>query len=173
MPWTTSRQTLLLRSAASPDVGYSIREVRELIQRLLADPMALLLTAVAAFAVRHYWLGLRTHRWTRTTGRMLSSHLDVTLGRGGTPRNSPHVEYEYHVGDCTYRSTRIGYHAAMGPDDGRTRLDMLVAQSPLVVYYDPRKPARSVLVQGAGPRELAVVMLSVTLAGMFVFLALG
>jgi hypothetical protein len=59
----------------------------------------------------------------------------------------------------------------MGPFDGRTRLDLLVAQKPLVIYYDPSRPARSVLIQGSGPLEIAAAIVSLIFASIFAFLA--
>jgi Protein of unknown function (DUF3592) len=96
--------------------------------------------------------------WVQTTGRILSSRIDVRhhqfAGEQETVKNVPAVEYEFHVGARRIVGSRIG----IGDDSGGANLEATLARYPVgtnvTVYYDADDPTRCVLERN-GPQDLS------------------
>jgi hypothetical protein len=96
--------------------------------------------------------------WTRTTGRILRSGIDVRHHQFSdepeTVKNVPAIEYEFHVGARKVIGSRIG----IGDDSGGANLEATLKRYPVgtnvTVYYDADDPTQCVL-ERSGPQGLS------------------
>jgi len=107
---------------------------------------------MAAGAVSALRAGLRipralaSVRWPTTEGRVVARDLDDSPGR-----YEPVFEYRYQVSGAELRGDRISFAPAFDPRSSERALLMYHQYPPgkaVTVYYDPRRPHRSVLEPG-------------------------
>lgn len=124
---------------------------------------------IAFFSLRRAVLGWRSRRWPTVTGTVDRSEVEYCtvgdLGIAGTPESAYQavIAYVYTVSGAHFRGTQIGFtslpvrptRAEAHNDIRRYRLG-----SAVVVYYDPRRPQRSVLEPGAEPSSVVFGLLS-------------
>jgi len=103
---------------------------------------------VVLLGVRQFWLGLRTRRWPTVRGELVADQVRSSSSQRGGTSYHPKVRYQYEVGGTTYVSTSIGLNS--GPSfnsrsEAQAWLENLKSQADLKVYYDPKRPDRTVL----------------------------
>jgi|GEM_PF-2876675 len=115
---------------------------------LIMNGVLLVLGLLMLREFRTAMLSIRALRWRLTEGT-----LENWSAHSGTKANSPAsaLSYSYVVEGEEYRSGQVGY--GYPPDAieliARNELKAVMAQAPeVVVYYDPRKPDVSVLMNG-------------------------
>ena len=109
--------------------------------------------------------------WPQVTGTIVFAGLKerLTDGEDGLNRNwyTPRVQYQYVVDGVTLVGSRIA-HLRRGyarPRKAQAELALYTIGSPVVVYFNPRKPADAVLVRKA-PRANVILC-----AGIIILLA--
>ncbi|MGD1096845.1 MAG: DUF3592 domain-containing protein [Bryobacteraceae bacterium] len=135
-------------------------------EALLSIPGVLLL----GLAVRNFAKGSASRNWPRTQGCILRSFVLVGTSDEGESF-TPQVEYEYVVEGVKYRSTRLRY-GQIGSWN-RKRAEGTIAPYTVgarePVFYNPRKPAESVLIRGTGLGNLVIVLAAL----VFILFAYG
>ncbi len=122
--------------------------------------------------------GKETESWTATTGRVLSSTVDLDTrterrnGRTQTKKTyTPLVSYEYTVDGVRYEGDNI---RADDHGGGSDRAYEIAGRYPdgaeTTVYYDPDSPEDAVLVRGAESTQVYVFS---GLGGLFGTIGLG
>ena len=122
--------------------------------------------------------GKETENWTATTGRVLSSTVDLDTrterrnGRTQTKKTyTPLVTYEYTVEGVRYEGDNI---RADDHGGGSDRAYDIVGRYPdgaqTTVYYDPDSPEEAVLVQGSESTQVYVFS---GLGGLFGTIGVG
>ena len=137
-----------------------------------------ILTGLAGFAWT--WsrqrLGRSTHGWPTVRGRVVTSEVrSYRSGEGGGRQPYPSVVYEYEVGGRRFRSKRIHFDELVS---SQARVGATVrtysAGAEVTVYYDPRRPGRSVLEPGApGACSCSVYGCAFVFLGLFFIIYLG
>jgi len=139
---------------AMPDVAYAIVPFARS-DYFWIGLIALPFVSLIVLAVLSKVIDLRrASSWTQTTGRVLSSTIEVRrhrfAGEAETVENVPAVEYEFSAGGRSYRGSRIG----IGDDSGGANTEATLARYPkgasVTVFYDPEDPRNCVLERG-GP----------------------
>ena len=96
--------------------------------------------------------------WRRTEGLVLNAYFDERRSYDEDGRDdqyndtfSANVHYRYSVAGKTYESTRLWYRATWLRSFAAATdaLRGVHKGKPVVVYYDPHNPARSVLITGS------------------------
>lgn len=137
------------------------------------DPWLVIIGAVVAFGVREAWhvhLGLASRTWPSTHG---------TLDRAWTRRDeddgdvdySAHAQFNYTVKGRTYRGNRLSYRMARGMslDEALALIGEVPDDDAVPVYYDPRQPARAVLVTGSAVENVVALAGTMVLVAALVF----
>lgn len=111
--------------------------------------------------LRRGWLANASRQWPQVAGRMLQSRVVEVPQLPGTdvhddPVTQEHyrlqVRYTYAVGARRYQSRRIGWQlrfSRLSHEEAEAILHSLGERGEVAVYYDPRNPARAVLMPGA------------------------
>jgi hypothetical protein len=114
--------------------------------------VALGLTVAATIVCISSWyvhLGVSSNHWPRVQGRVEHSLLEDAHDDHGRTIHAE-LRYSYQVFGATYRSEELGF--------GRDNVDDIVKRtitqhpegSAITVYYDPNRPAESVVIPGVG-----------------------
>lgn len=126
-----------------------------------------------------YWSGsiLKQSReslnWPQTKGNMISSlltidHLPKFIDYRANPARwyGVQVQYEYKVGDGSYLSDRLSFHATgtRNPAAALNVLNKYRNQRTVTVYYDPKDPQEAVL----EPGNIGNLYLMLILGGLLV-----
>lgn len=108
-------------------------------------PMLLLLIVAL---VTKLWEAKRASKWAQTSGKILKSTVEARHhqfnGEAETVKNVPAVEYEFSIGEKTYRGARIAI-GDMGGEDIEPMLARYPVGKTVTVYYDPSDPNQCVL----------------------------
>jgi hypothetical protein len=111
----------------------------------------LTLGAVAAwFVFRDRRRSRAALAWPSTAGRIVESRVEEKRLPGDRPdvRFAPRIAYEYAVDGRTYRSEQITFAGAfwtLAPQGAAAKVARYPAGKDVTVYYNPRRPAESVL----------------------------
>lgn len=124
--------------------------------------LLVLLSALSYFgwySFENIMLKLGSSKWSNVQGQIASSAL--TIGRGGS--RIAKVEYVYQVGRKEYRNNRVSLGDGVPTELGSA--DDFIKNHPpgtqVLIYYDPRIPARSTLyTSGSIGGNLLLVLLS-------------
>lgn len=117
----------------------------------------------------HMWEGEGSTSWTRAQGTVRCTRVVAEEPEVRDPHFWGVVEYEYKVGETVYVSERWSYGDDNQFDDEletQNFLSQYKAGMPIDAFYDPRDPARAVLIQGQGNDGM---MAAVTGAVVFLF----
>ena len=129
--------------------------------------VVLVALALAAYEAWRIHLGLEAMRWLRTTGKLTRAWVDdATLpiefdAEDGEGRHSANVRYHYKVGARWYKSSRLSYRGTLWLplEEAYSLIQGLEEGREVDVHYDPRNPARAVLVPGSSTGNLLNFML--------------
>jgi len=113
---------------------------------LLMNGVLLVLGALMLREFRIAMLSIRALRWRSTTGTLTD-----TLGDGHGTGTTEGLTFSYRVDDENYSSQLVGYGYTdqLGRIIARGDLGKVLKNAPTVdVYYDPRQPEISVLMNG-------------------------
>jgi len=126
-------------------------------------PLLLLVGMVATISViPTLYAGWASRKWTRTAGTIRAAKIgrrrEPQGWRDGGPDNYAYLyyarlDYEYTVDGNGYRSERIGFGGDITDSDERIVRAWLAerhlrAGKQIAVFYNPRKPDKSVLIPG-------------------------
>jgi hypothetical protein len=117
---------------------------------------------VVLLGVRQFWLGLRTRRWPTVRGELVADQVRSSSSKHGSTTYHPKVRYQYEVDGTTYVSTSIGLTS--GPSfntrsEAEEWLEGLRSLADLEVYYDPKRPDRTVLEPSGSSGGLFITLL--------------
>jgi hypothetical protein len=138
------------------------------------EPFVLVLSAaLLAWQVRELLLALASRHWPQVTGTVLKAWFDESVDRDDgreVVTHTANVVYRYRVGVRDYESARLSYQPTSGTvfGDVTALLRNVHAGREVDVYYDPRRPARAVLVPGSSTDNLLRVF---AFAAFFGFMA--
>lgn len=122
--------------------------------------------AILALEAPNVWHGLASRRWHSTTGRVLERGIEPGSHR---QRDSGlEIRYAYVVAGREHVGRRYDYGGRAAGSTKRL-VAALLAHDPgqeITVYYDPRKPSRSVLRRGATWGTYARLGVGVVLSGL-------
>src|SRR5438105_2442035 len=103
----------------------------------------------------------QARHWLATTGTITKSKVRAHKGaaddEGHEYRSEPLVAYEYQVAGRPYRGTRVSFAERSGGADLMPTLARYPIGKSVQVYYNPAKPAQSVLERDLPPLALAGV----------------
>ena len=133
------------------------------------------------FSGRRVLLAARSWSWPQVQGTVVNSYVMTTSANLAAGRGSGHtsyleVVYQYTVGGNTYESKRWAFdlrhpkYGSRSPASGKLmwhESELLAAYpdgSPITVYYDPKKPASSVVTRKVGLITYLFLLLGVSLA---------
>jgi len=111
---------------------------------LILNGVLLVLGLLMLREFRIAMLSIRALRWRSTSGELANE-----TNSSETPGES--LQYSYSVEGEDYQSQQLGFGYPTGTGEvlGRTELVRVLANAPSVtVYYDPRRPDVSVLMNG-------------------------
>ena len=103
------------------------------------------------------WIVFRSRRrsraaraWPSTDGRIVESRVEARTLPGDRPntRFTPRIAYEYSVNGRAYRSERVSFGEtfwSLAPQTAQASVSRYPPGAPVAVYYDPVRPAESVL----------------------------
>jgi hypothetical protein len=152
---------------------------------------ALLIVAAAAnlvWSVRSWLLASASTGWPTTRGRLVKCYIDERRfnlrlaidesdgdGEEESDSHAVKVAYTYRVAGTTYQSTRLTYRPTRGMRfaDAIASLEGLRAGQDVDVHYDPRHPARSVIIAGASTGNELRIAFAVLILGLAIWLALA
>lgn len=132
--------------------------------------------ALAAYEAWRIHLGIEAMRWQRTTGKLTQAWIDeatlpIEFDEEEGDRHSANVRYHYKVGARWYKSSRLSYRGTLWIplEEASELLAGLEAGEDVDVHYDPRNPARAVLVPGSSTGNLLNLMLYLGIAAFALF----
>jgi hypothetical protein len=138
------------------------------VKAIVCFVLVLVLTGLALLQLRSIRLGLASREWNVARGRIVRAFVDDdgSDGEGGELLHSANVRYVYRVGRREYASSRLSYGSTrhLKFDEAIRMLHGIVQGREVDVYFDPRKPDRSVLIQGIARGDIARCSLSFLLA---------
>ena len=136
--------------------------------------------ALAAWEAWKIHLGQASTLWERTTGVLhkvwVEDSVDLYLGEQdpfgdheGT--HSVHAHYRYQVGTQWYDSKRLTYRLArwIRFREALAMIDGLRVGREVEVWYDPKKPARAVLIPGSSTGNIVALALYLVVASILLF----
>lgn len=118
----------------------------------------LLLLGLFLFSSRDVYHAYCSEQWTACKAEILESGVVTSVDRNtrGT-RYHPKVKYQYTVGSRIYVSEKISYNS---PAYAYVSVDHLIEPfnvgDEIVIYYNPKNPARAVIHKGFGFHTLAM-----------------
>ena len=128
--------------------------------------VVLVALALAAYEAWRIHLGIEAMRWLRTTGKLTKAWVDsgTTLPIDGDDNDttySANVRYHYKVGARWYKSSRLSYRGTLWlpEDEAHALIAGMEEGGEVDVHYDPRNPARAVLVPGSSTGNLVNLLL--------------
>ena len=130
----------------------------------LVVALGIVVAMLAATGVvwRAIFLGRASLSWPSAEGRVVDLEIkSIQRGRQGVGSYRPTICYAYSVGDREYRGRRIRFttHLMLGTQSftqaaAAAELDGYFPGAAVRVYFDPRRPARSVLRPGASRAQI-------------------
>src|SRR5262245_13927308 len=111
-------------------------------------------TLIIVGVIVKLWEVRKAARWPETRGKVIASGVKSHMKTPGEPgynfkdtevTNEPHVEYEYKVGDRTYRCSRITIGERTTNSELEEILDRYPVGAQVTVYYDPANPNKALL----------------------------
>lgn len=143
------------------------------IRKVAASLVLLMAIGLLQDRVRLLHDGINSLQWPTVTGTILEAEATRIAGAQAGPGWQVRVRYQYQVDDQEYSADRLRFSRQLG---GRTQVQAgdellpYVLGGPILVYYDPNRPGRSVIVPGPDPRAwfgLSVGVLMLMIAGVF------
>jgi hypothetical protein len=117
-------------------------------------------TAATAASGWYAYKGLRSGNWPIVEGRVLHAYLDESNDTRGEKFYKAEIKYAYNIFGTSHVSDDIGF--LRSPSDDVVR--KLIADHPegpqVTVYYNPSRPANSVVIPGLGPMHWLICGLS-------------
>lgn len=106
--------------------------------------------------VRGAWKQYASQSWSEVQGKVVHSAVKTHSDSDGTSY-SLELNYEYSVGNFTYRGTKDTElpNTMFGSSSVQNRVSELPKGKSVPVYYDPRDPTKAVLVRGITVRDIA------------------
>ena len=137
------------------------------------------LLGLAAWELRNIHYGLESRDWTHTVGvlskvwveDMPDLQLESDPFRDEEGTHSVHARYAYKVGGRWIQARRVSYRATYWIRFHEA-LDMIHGMRPgreVDVWYDPRKPGRSVLVPGSSTTNAVLLCIYLVVAAIVLF----
>ncbi len=101
-------------------------------------------------------------QWPSCSGEITrSQHLSERDRHNGEWHSRPIIEYSYGVAEETYDSSRIAYRSdKIHGVYANSQVNAYPSGAVVTVYYDPEKPARSVIETGVYPQSYAALAAS-------------
>lgn len=141
------------------------------------EPLALcFILALLGFAAWEVWkirLGHASNGWERTTGVLQKVWVEDSPGDGDAEgTHSAHAHFRYKVGTRWFESKRLSYRMT---SDIRFRealemIEGLHVGREVEVWYDPRKPARAVLIPGSSTGNIVALAVYLVIAAILLFI---
>jgi Protein of unknown function (DUF3592) len=126
---------------------------------LLLAVLGLLAVGGSIYGAWNAWYAYVSRSWPSVPGRLIAGGLYVAPG---IPQGyGTRIHYSYTVEGSAYECRRLRFGSANPFSELLARSDLMsaVSRSPLVVYYDPRKPYRACLLPGPNEFTLAIPIL--------------
>ena len=94
--------------------------------------------------------GNASRKWTSIEGEIVKLNLRVMCEGSSAQAYIPVLKYSYKVGNKCFSGTRLSYQLNVFGNikSANERLTKLQSMHPVLVYYDPNQPTRSVLETG-------------------------
>jgi len=131
--------------------------------------LVLVLTGLALLQLRSIRLGLASREWSVARGKIVRAFVDDDGNEGdggGELLHSANVRYVYRVGRKEYASSRLSYGSTrhLKFEEAIRMLHGIVQGREVDVYFDPRTPDRSVLIQGIARGDIGRCLMTFLLA---------
>jgi len=113
------------------------------------------------FELYAWYFAKKSKLWPTTEGTILNAYIDSQVDEDSDETYSPKVKYSYRVNGVLYQSKRL-FFGSMNSSDYSQASDSLFninINTKVTVYYDPKKPQRSVLQTGSGQIKLYTVVI--------------
>ena len=108
----------------------------------------LLLSAWLTYSIISFTNAIQTKSWPSVKGIVKSTDVKKVSSKG-TSQYSPVIDYSYRIGNEEYFSNKYSSSTARGSSQwAKELIGKHPVNSPISVYYDPKDPKNSVLVQG-------------------------
>jgi hypothetical protein len=127
-----------------------------------------------AFGGWQIWRESAPRRWSKVSGTILSSRIDVTATSYGGKTFIPVIEYEYRFNDQSFKSSRcrVRNYVSGQSSDAEMIRSRYPAGSAVTVFVNPRHPEKSVLEYGVSPLSwvpiaLGLIFISLALLPLF------
>jgi hypothetical protein len=119
--------------------------MKQVVQQMLVA-LFLLLSGMGCLALGLYWtiMGQAASSWEQVNGVLISWRRTSSSPKGMGSRTSIQ-KYSYSYGGQTYEGNKVAFGTA---DEGKVAQIVHNTTDQLVVWVDPKNPARSVLVPG-------------------------
>jgi len=118
----------------------------------------MLLLGILLYSSKDVYLAYSSLQWTACKAEILESRVLTSINHDTrSPRYKPKVKYQYLVGSRIYISEKISYNS---PYYAYVSVDHIIEPfnvgDEIVVYYDPKNPARAVIHRSFGFHTLAL-----------------
>ena len=123
---------------------------------LVVAALGLLVACGSIYGAWNAWYAYASRSWPSVPGRLISGGLDAPPG---IPQMyGARIHYSYAVEGNAYECRRLRFGSTNPFSELLTRSDLMsaVSRSPLLVYYDPRRPYRACLLPGPNEWTLAI-----------------
>jgi hypothetical protein len=132
--------------------------------------IGVVVVAITLRAWHRHRLGEASRRWPRTRGTVVDIWFDVqdkSDADGGTyVSTDAHLTYEYVVAGRRFRSKRFTYRPSrgLGEREAYALLSGIRKGQEVDVRYDPRRPARAVVLPGTHPGSQWTILGGIVIA---------
>jgi hypothetical protein len=132
---------------------------------------ATITVAAIVWLAWHYSLAVESTHWPCVQGKIVKAWVKETWDDGRS--YSPRVEYIYKVDGIVYTSftLRLTGNISCGKRRAERIVSSYPGQSPVDVWYDPKKPTRATLKTGGAAWLLAALIAVGVLGPLLVFAA--
>ena len=122
---------------------------RVFINLYIALAIAVVGLGLLVWAWVNFKTGLKTRRWIRVDGRVISSHVEQsgTTIEFDHPTYQTHAKVEYEVNGIVYRTSKV--NDFIGSVESIGKPGSLPRNSKINVYYNPEDPGEAVMDRAA------------------------
>lgn len=135
-----------------------------------------LILIISTLAILSVYFGYRISsgksslKWSYVTGDVIKSRLTKDYGGDGADTYNIRIKYSYKVNNKLYTSKKVSYKFLVmtGESEARKLYKSLINDKKVKVFYNPKKPRQSVIIQGYTiGLEIAVIIISLFMICIF------